>query len=285
VFDELYTSDSWLEAQDDLQRRQKEPGCSLERVIAGLMFFSDATHLANFGTAKAWPLYLYFGNLSKYARSSPTSGACHLVAFFPSDILSTLPRISKTGIAALQTHCRRELFHACWNILLDAEFIHAYHHGIVLMCPDGILRRVFPRIFTYSADYPEKVLIATIKDMGSCPCPRCLIPKVSFDLLGLFRDMRDRAASLRVYSIAKVTEARQFIYRWGNTVDGTKVQNAFVDKLSPLGGFDAFRMLVVDFMHECELGTWKALFTHLIRLLYALPGGDGLVAHLDNRSI
>jgi len=33
-------------------------------------------------------------------------------------------------------------------------------------------------------------------------------------------------------------------------------------------------MLVVDFMHECELGTWKALFTHLIRLLYALPGGD-----------
>jgi hypothetical protein len=84
VFDELYTSDSWLAAQDDLQRQPKEPGCSLERVIAGLMFFSDATHLANFGTAKPWPLYLYFGNLSKYARSSPTSGACHLVGFFPS---------------------------------------------------------------------------------------------------------------------------------------------------------------------------------------------------------
>jgi hypothetical protein len=42
-------------------------------------------------------------------------------------------------------------------------------------------------------------------------------------------------------------------------------------------------MLVVDFMHECELGTWKALFTHLIRLLYALPGGDSLVARLDYR--
>ncbi|KAG2744714.1 hypothetical protein P692DRAFT_201721436 [Suillus brevipes Sb2] len=84
IFDELYTSDSWLEAQDDLQRQPKEPGCSLERVIAGLMFFSDATHLANFGTAKAWPLYLYFGNLSKYVRSAPTSGACHLVGFLPS---------------------------------------------------------------------------------------------------------------------------------------------------------------------------------------------------------
>lgn len=84
VFDELYTSDSWLEAQDHLQRQPREPNCSLERVIAGLMFFSDATHLANFGTAKAWPLYLYFGNLTKYARSAPTSGACHLVGFFPS---------------------------------------------------------------------------------------------------------------------------------------------------------------------------------------------------------
>lgn len=84
VFDELYTSDSWLEAQDNLQRQPKEPGCSLERVIAGLMFFSDATHLANFGTAKAWPLYLYFGNLSKYVRSAPTSGACHIIGFLPS---------------------------------------------------------------------------------------------------------------------------------------------------------------------------------------------------------
>jgi hypothetical protein len=84
IFDEFYTSDAWLEAQDSLQKLPKEPGCSLERVIAGLMLFSDATHLANFGTAKAWPLYMYFGNLTKYARSSPLSGACHLVGFLPS---------------------------------------------------------------------------------------------------------------------------------------------------------------------------------------------------------
>jgi hypothetical protein len=84
IYDELYTSDAWLEAQDGIQKLPRDPGCSLERVIAGLMLFSDATHLANFGTAKAWPLYLYFGNLTKYIRSSPTSGACHLVGFLPS---------------------------------------------------------------------------------------------------------------------------------------------------------------------------------------------------------
>jgi hypothetical protein len=72
------------------------------------------------------------------------------------DILSNLPRMSKTGMASLQTHCRRELFHACWKIMLDEEFIYVYRHGIVLKCVDGVMRRVYPRIFTYSADYPEK---------------------------------------------------------------------------------------------------------------------------------
>ncbi|KAG1834942.1 hypothetical protein DFJ58DRAFT_670522, partial [Suillus subalutaceus] len=85
-----------------------------------------------------------------------------------------------------------------------------------------------------------------------------------------------------------------FIYMWGNTVDGAKVEetlgegswvpvlNKFVERLGALG-LDPFQMLVVDFMHECKLGTWKALFTHLVRILYALPGGNQLVSTLDLR--
>jgi hypothetical protein len=42
-------------------------------------------------------------------------------------------------------------------------------------------------------------------------------------------------------------------------------------------------MLVVDFMHEFELGVWKNLFTHLIRILYAAAPGGRLVAILDER--
>ncbi|KIK33685.1 hypothetical protein CY34DRAFT_18219 [Suillus luteus UH-Slu-Lm8-n1] len=288
------------DTQDNLQKLPKEPGCSLEHVIAGLMFFSDATHLANFGTAKAWPLYLYFGNLTKYTRALPQSGACHLVGFLPSlpdsikDMLSGLSRISKTGMMSLHTHCRRELFQACWGIMLDEDFLDAYRHSIVLKCADGVLRRIFPRVFTYSADYPEKVLIAAMKDMGLCPCPRCLTPKSLFGSLGLSEDMKRRINNLRVYVIATVARAREYIYNEGNTVDGAKVDrtlgdgswvptiNRFVEKLGPLG-LDPFRMLVIDFMHECELGTWKALFIHLIQLLYALPGGTQLVAKLDTR--
>ena len=43
-------------------------------------------------------------------------------------------------------------------------------------------------------------------------------------------------------------------------------QNAFSDKLMPLG-FNMFDIFVVDLMHEVELGVWKAVFIHLLRLL------------------
>ena len=53
-------------------------------------------------------------------------------------------------------HCRRELMQAQWRILLDSEFKEAYKTGIVLTGGDGVTRRFYPRVFTYSADYPEK---------------------------------------------------------------------------------------------------------------------------------
>ena len=62
----------------------------------------------------------------------------------------------KSASAPLLTHLRRELFHRSWELLIDAKFVEAYKHGIVVDCADGVRRRIYPRIFTYSADYPEK---------------------------------------------------------------------------------------------------------------------------------
>lgn len=61
--------------------------------------------------------------------------------------------------ADILTHCRRELIHAVWRLLLDKEFMEAYTHGVVIKCADGVTRRVYPRILTYSADYPEKYVL------------------------------------------------------------------------------------------------------------------------------
>jgi hypothetical protein len=41
-----------------------------------------------------------------------------------------------------------------------------------------------------------------------------------------------------------------------------------------------FPMFVVDLMHEVELGTWRSLFIHLLRLLES-AGGAGLTDELD----
>ena len=68
---------------------------------------------------------------------------------------------------ALLTHCHRELFHTQWRILLDDEFLQAYEHGIVIMCQDQVKRRIFPQIFTYSADYPEKSVAVLLSNVTS----------------------------------------------------------------------------------------------------------------------
>jgi len=38
-------------------------------------------------------------------------------------------------------------------------------------------------------------------------------------------------------------------------------------------GFDFYTLFVPDLLHEFDLGVWKAVFTHLIWVLYAV-GGD-----------
>jgi hypothetical protein len=76
--------DYWIEAHNTLQKQPNEPGCKLEKVITGLMFWSDTMHLASFGNAKVWPIYMYFANLSKYVQARPDAGACHHVAYIPS---------------------------------------------------------------------------------------------------------------------------------------------------------------------------------------------------------
>lgn len=88
IFDEVYTSDAMLKAHDDLQRQPRESGCDLERVVLALLFASDATHPTNFGQAKLWPLYMAFGNISKYDRCKPGLSLMEHVAYFPSVSLS-----------------------------------------------------------------------------------------------------------------------------------------------------------------------------------------------------
>jgi hypothetical protein len=135
--------------------------------------------------------------------------------------------------------------HAVLHELLDTEFLHAWRHGAVMKCADGITRRVFPHIFTYSADYPERcvaiegliytrltaiqrVLLATIRDKGHCPCPRCLVPMDLTHNMGTRSDMQIRIKSLRRNSLHRqrlIQRARSIIYEDRKAVSNTKVED------------------------------------------------------------
>jgi hypothetical protein len=134
--------------------------------------------------------------------------------------------------------------HAQWDILLDDDFLHAYEHGIVITCSDGVCRRFYPRIFTYSADYPEKsvfptylslvvdlfsrILLASIRQLGICPCPRCLIPLSEVHKLGTKRDIARRVTRARVDDQSrrgKVVAARRLIYQKNYPINSLAVEN------------------------------------------------------------
>ena len=57
-------------------------------------------------------------------------------------------------------------------------------------------------------------------------------------------------------------------------------QSAFISALSEFG-LDFFSLFVVDLMHEFELGVWKAVFVHLIRILHTQ--GAEAIAEFDRR--
>jgi hypothetical protein len=82
VHGEAYSSPTFLETHRKLQESPPEPGCNLPRVVVAMMFWSDGTHLTNFGAAKLWPCYLFFGNESKYRRCKPSCKLCNHVAYF-----------------------------------------------------------------------------------------------------------------------------------------------------------------------------------------------------------
>jgi hypothetical protein len=82
VYGEVYMSTAFLKAQREIQESQGEPGCDLPRVVAAMMFWSDATHLTSFGNTKLWPLYLFFRNDSKYQQCKPSCNLCEHVAYF-----------------------------------------------------------------------------------------------------------------------------------------------------------------------------------------------------------
>ncbi|KAF8954730.1 hypothetical protein BDZ97DRAFT_1765812 [Flammula alnicola] len=94
--------------------------------------------------------------------------------------------------------------------------------------------------------------------------------------------MSVRINQVQKFMVEQVTIARDAIYRLANGICSKPVEDLLKHFSGPK--FNPSQMLVIDLLHEFELGVWKALFTHLIHLLHAAGrGSDDLVVQLDRR--
>ena len=99
VYGELYACDAWLKVHEEVQNKPRDEG--VENCILPIILYSDSTHLANFGSASLWPLYMYFGGQSKYSRCKITEPVCHHLAYIPS-VSGNMNRYFSSQVLALR---------------------------------------------------------------------------------------------------------------------------------------------------------------------------------------
>ncbi|TEB28673.1 hypothetical protein FA13DRAFT_1711682 [Coprinellus micaceus] len=219
LYGELYASRAFREAHDKVQGLPlTERNDGLERVVVGLMIWSDGTQLTSFGGASLWPCYMFFGNESKYTRCQPSKRLGEQIAYFmklPDSFDDYVRERNKAKLGAPTDTERRE-------------------------------------------------------------------------------ERRSEAKQRELVDAARNEIQAEF------AVDGTRVDaylkkqslvpvhNAFSARLSQVS-FEIIPALAIDLLHEFEIGVWKRLFIHLIRLLHAFKKanskGSTLTAVLDSRQV
>ena len=105
-----HRNNAYIEESDKIQHTPvppDDPDCKHKKAVAVVMLWSDATHLANFGMAKLWPIYMLLRNLSKYFCSLPNSGACQHIAYIP--LFQIISKTSQPDSIRSGEHKRRIL--------------------------------------------------------------------------------------------------------------------------------------------------------------------------------
>ncbi|KAJ7737447.1 hypothetical protein DFH07DRAFT_753069 [Mycena maculata] len=137
------------------------------------------------------------------------------------------------------------------------------NNGVEMVCADGFVRKMFPILAAYIADYPEQCLVACCRENS---CPRCLV-KPKDRGLPVNSTLRDPGETLRV-----IIDQSQ-----------NKFPVQFVDQnLRPINPFwadfphcDIFSCFTPDLLHELHNGVFG---DHIVKWsTKAITGEDGEV--------
>ncbi|KAJ6540666.1 hypothetical protein B0H19DRAFT_959211 [Mycena capillaripes] len=227
-FTEMWTADWWWEIQKLLPA-----GATLAPIIIS----TDETQLTRFsGDKQAWPVYLTIGNIRKETRRTPSARATILIGYIPVTKLEIFSKAKRSSVS-------HQLFHDCMRIILEPLWA-AGKDGVKMDCADGFVRKLFPILSAYIADYPEQCLVACCRENS---CPRCLVkPEERGERVD--STMRDPGETLKV-----IIEQSQ-----------NKFPVEFVDQnLRPINPFwadfphcDIFSCMTPDLLHELHNGVF-----------------------------
>ncbi|KAF5355407.1 hypothetical protein D9757_015183 [Collybiopsis confluens] len=144
-----------------LFRREEETD---ENRIYSEMWTGGLWNAAQYLTQEAVP---EGATIAPSIRRKPGSRACVLIAYLSAD------KPDKTGLSPDSLRLRkREIFHRSMAAVLQPlkEAGDPKGRGLELVGGDGAVRRVYPILAVYVADYPEQCLVTCTK---SGTCPRC----------------------------------------------------------------------------------------------------------------
>ncbi|KAG8721961.1 hypothetical protein FRC09_007074 [Ceratobasidium sp. 395] len=249
VYTDASNGDWWWREQEKLRDEGKHDATIIPLIIA-----SDPTTVSIMsGGQKVYPVYGSTANIAKGSRRKINKRAMVLLGYLPVDGFEDIKNDDE------RRRLKSELIHRSMEKLLE-PLKEVWESGVEMWCADGRLRRCFPRIAAYIADFPEQSLQSCTSE-GSCPiCKTKYKGRGADDDPIALRDREETLGLLRAYfgethkSAAELSPlSLKPVWPWWGDLPDVNVATCFAP----------------DLLHQVHQGVFK---THLLRWLKHIVG-------------